>query len=165
MKNLRYVLHPNDFRPVPVPAKIIFISSVGTILGNLPVVVRALGPITSLKSFLRIVQGRRAIALLLADSDVPCHLLVTYGFCRDWPIEDTAAVIGRVGTLPRFRGKGLATQALMQSLACIFKNPKVTRVYIDTAEDNISMQRVIAKCGFGGPTLTYDRKARRAPPD
>lgn len=82
---------------------------------------------------------------------------VTLGHCRYYDIQRYDYVIGPTYTPEKFRGLGHATFGLVRCLE--FLNSKQTRcrVFIDTAETNAAMQKVIEKSGFGHSKFSYER--------
>jgi len=81
---------------------------------------------------------------------------VMLGKCKHYPIEPDAALIGPTWTDPDKRGKGLATFALRSAINALFLRGYDVS-YIDTSTDNVAMQRVIARCGYGPPVATFPR--------
>jgi RimJ/RimL family protein N-acetyltransferase len=111
-----------------------------------------------IKTWLKILLGKRSICIITEDKDVAAWCVITYGFCSHYDIGSNDAVIGPVNTLPAHQGKGLATRIMRGAISQAFETRKCENIYIDTAENNIAMQKVIERCQFGPPILRYDRQ-------
>jgi len=117
---------------------------------------RELGWKNVFKTAVKLLTPRRYFFTVLCDGRVAHHGWVTIGRCRYYQVEPEAAVVGPVETNPEFRGRGLATTGLASIVAAMAKKGFKIQ-YIDTADTNHPMQRVIEKCGFGKPVSTYPR--------
>jgi len=82
------------------------------------------------------------------------------GYCRFYPVEDDAVVIGEIVTAPDRRGRGLATRSIMLAVNAAIRHGTTT-FYIDTQHNNLAMQRSIAKLGFGAPIDSQAASDRR----
>ena len=69
----------------------------------------------------------------------------------------TAMVLGSIGTYSDYRGMGFAYYS-MANVINHFLDVDKQLFYIDTAGDNIAMQKVIDKCGFGRPVACLLRR-------
>ena len=104
----------------------------------------------------KLMTAKRLFFVVLCDGALAHYGWVTIGFCRHYQVEPEAAIVGPVETVSAFRGRGLATaglSAVIQAMAV----RGVQIMYIDTADTNFAMQRVIERCGFGKPVSTYPR--------
>jgi RimJ/RimL family protein N-acetyltransferase len=80
------------------------------------------------------------------DGRIASDAWVTRSWCRHYKIEPEAAAFGPVWTDAEYRGKGFATSLIKLSMNRLL--PETQVFYVDTATENVSMQKVIAKCGF-----------------
>lgn len=111
----------------------------------------------ALKKLARVSAPRRMYYCILVDGRIVSDGDVTFSSCRYYRVDNGAAVIGPVWTAAEARGKGYATYALRSAInALICRGIGV--FYIDTAENNISMRRVIAKCEFGEPAGQFEKR-------
>lgn len=104
------------------------------------------GLLGHLRSELKLATSNRFYCCLQQGSAIVSDAWITLSFCNHYPIERDAAVIGPVWTDPQRRGLGLATSLLQAGMNSICNS--VTKIYIDTSNDNIAMQHVIEHCGF-----------------
>lgn len=77
------------------------------------------------------------------------------GFCKFYPVEKEAVVIGTIETTPEHRGRGLATMTIKAAMNAMIARG-FTRFYIDTQEGNIPMLRSIANLEFGTPIKSVE---------
>lgn len=117
---------------------------------------RQLGWIGVVRTAAKLMTSSRFFFVILLEGTVAHHGWVTMGRCRYYPVESEAAVVGPVETVPSFRGRGLATAGL-SGVMSVMAERGIRILYIDTADTNLPMQRVIEKCGFGKPISTYPR--------
>ncbi|MBQ2794549.1 MAG: GNAT family N-acetyltransferase, partial [Oscillospiraceae bacterium] len=84
-----------------------------------------------------------------------------------WLTEgDNYLVVHRLGINPDWHGMGMGT-ALMGLADKICEVKKIASIRVDTHEDNISMQKLLEKCGFtrcgiihlenGDPRVAYEK--------
>lgn len=139
------------------PAREFFLfTSPWSLLRWVGALIRVLGVIGLAKVAIKLMTPSRCFFVVVCEQAVAHYGWVTKGRCRYYPVEPEAVVIGPVETVPGFRGKGLATVGLTAVVAAMAR--KGCRImYIDTADTNVPMQRVIEKCGFGRPVSTYER--------
>ncbi len=112
------------------------------------------------KVLLKLLAGRRVfygIMHSVAGESIVHYGWISLGFCRYYPVERSAAVVGPVWTAPVARGGGLAIRALKLALNELAQ-AGIERVYIDTSEDNAAMLRVIRHCGFDVLAGEYQRR-------
>jgi len=144
VSGMRFVLCPNAFSLL----RIIYLL--------LPVL--HAGPL--LKLMAKLSTPSRKFYCVILQNRLAGYGHVTVSRCRHYSIENGAVVIGPVWTREDCRGKGVATFGLQNSMNALIS--KGTRIfYIDTAENNIAMQHVIAKCGFGDPVERLARTKGR----
>lgn len=113
-------------------------------------VLRLVGIFGSAKLAAKVTTPSRSFGCVLHQDEIRQYAWATVGHCRHYEIEHDATVIGPVWTQPSSRGMGFATFGVARLLNAI-RSIGLTRFYIDTAEDNIAMQKVISRCGFGEP--------------
>ena len=128
-------------------------------LGRLQEIKRIFGLVGSIKALLKVLTPSREFYYLTAGEDVVNYGWSTFSHCRQYHIEPGDTVIGPVWTNPDQRGKGLATIGLKKAMNAMIER-KHYIFFIDTAEDNLAMQKVIAKCGFGPAIAAYNRGKR-----
>lgn len=138
--------------------KVVLIDSISTLLSHIRLLRQVMSTKDICKAFIKVLSNKRAFTIFTEDKKISAWLVITFGYCGHYPIEANDAVIGPVNTEEHAQGKGLGTLLMQGSLAYCFKNRKQRAVFIDTAEDNWAMQRVIQKCNFGDPISQYDRK-------
>jgi RimJ/RimL family protein N-acetyltransferase len=126
----------------------------------LPVLLRDRRPWGAMKVIAKIALGR-CIYFGLRQGSAPLSTgTLALGYCRFYPVEQDAAVIGEIVTAPACRGRGLATRSIMLAVNGAIRRGTTT-FYIDTQHNNHAMQRSIAKLGFGAPidsTAMGDRR-------
>jgi hypothetical protein len=86
---------------------------------------------------------------------------ISHGFCRSYPIEKSASVIGPIHTVPEFRGRGLVVSAMERAMIEL-ERLGMRVFYIDAAESNVSSLRAINKAGFSGPVSEFDSPSQNA---
>lgn len=116
----------------------------------LPVLMRDRGLAGAAKVVTKIVLGR-CVYFGLRNGPLPQSTgTLALGYCRFYPVEREAIVIGEIVTNPDRRGRGLATLSIMLAVNSAIRRGTTT-FYIDTQRNNHAMQRSIAKLGFGAP--------------
>jgi len=109
--------------------------------------VQSWGWFQALKAALKIWSGRRIFFWNSSGSKVVQSGWANIGFCRHYDVEPNSVVLGTLWTEPEFRGRGLASSAIIRTIAFLHRRG-YKRFYIDTSEENIASQRMIAKAGF-----------------
>jgi GNAT superfamily N-acetyltransferase len=116
---------------------------------------RRFGPLKAAKTLLKLLTPSRDLVCVSDAGEIVAHSFITLSFCRYYPVERGAVVVGNVWTDPGHRGKGLAEAMLGRAI-----NHLVTRghhvFYIDTREDNAPMRTVIERFGFGAPVRAIE---------
>jgi GNAT superfamily N-acetyltransferase len=107
-----------------------------------------------LKTCAKLATRDRTFYCLTAGEQLANYGWVTASHCRYYRIGIGEIVIGPVWTDPRHRGKGLATAGLQSAVNSLIARG-YSVFYIDTSKDNLAMQKVIAKCGFGPPVALF----------
>jgi GNAT superfamily N-acetyltransferase len=108
------------------------------------------------KTIAKLATSSRQYYCVTIDGAIVSDGWVTLGRCDHYTIEREAALIGPTWTDPDHRGKGLATFALGHAINALHvRGHDLT--YIDTSKDNVAMQRVIARCGYGAPIAAFPR--------
>lgn len=102
------------------------------------------------KTCLKLLARDRFLYVAQRDGRVVHSGWLRVGQCRHYPVGANEVVIGPVATASECRGMGIATAALRYAVNRMLAQGH-TAFYIDTAGDNFSMQKVIAKCAFGAP--------------
>ncbi len=118
--------------------------------------VRCLGILELVKTVLKLATGRRRFYCIYAEGRVVHRGWVSFSFCRYYQVKSRDVVIGPIHTDETAQGHGYATQAMKRMMNALLAEGYRT-YWIDTSEDNIPCQKVIAKCGFGAPVTTFDR--------
>ena len=144
-----WVNTPND------SANVIY--SIGDLLANIGLLRQVMSLKEVMKAFVKVLTNKRAFVLITENNKISAWLVITFGYCGHYPIAPPDAVIGPVNTEEHAQGKGLGTLLMQASLCFCFEQKNNQAVFIDTAEDNWAMQRVIQKCNFGEPISKYAR--------
>lgn len=105
----------------------------------------------AIKQFAKSFSRRRPCYILIDQGRVVSFGTLAVGFCRHYPVEDDAVVIGTVWTDEDMRGRGFATLAIRAAMNHMFLLG-TRKFYIDTAQSNRPMLRSIEKLNFGMPT-------------
>ena len=117
---------------------------------------RAMGAVGTVKCLAKLCTGDRALYGVTREGRLVHRGWITLSRCRHYRVERGAAVIGPIWTDPDWRSRGLASTAAKAAMDTMMGLGH--RVfYIDTSNDNVASQRVIAKCGFGPPCMSYFR--------
>jgi GNAT superfamily N-acetyltransferase len=127
-----------------------FADSITGAMRALPVLMRDRGLVGAAKVVAKIALGRCVYFGLRAGSMPQSTGTLALGYCRFYPVEKEAIVIGEIVTVPERRGRGLATLSIMLAVNSAIRRGTTT-FYIDTQRNNHAMQRSIAKLGFGAP--------------
>ena len=125
-------------------------------LGVAGPLVRYLGLLGAARWAVKLATPRREFCCLLKGPEIVAFLAISIGFCRFYEVDESDIVLGSVWTSPQERGQGLATGITASSMNHMFARGCAT-FRIDTAEDNLPMQSVIQKCGFGPPVSSFER--------
>ena len=147
MKQLIYRRDGGEVFPDVDAANIVYCGCAGDLAPLIPPLKSYFGRLGVWKMSLKLVSGRRSFYGVFADGQLLHYGWVSFGFCKYYDVEKESAVIGPIWTSESARGKGLATAALKRVVNLISAKG-CQAIYIDTTEDNIACQRVIAKCGF-----------------
>ncbi len=102
----------------------------------------------AIKQFAKSFSRRRPCYILIDQGRIVGFGTLAIGFCRDYPVEDDAVVIGTVWTDEAMRGRGLATAAIRAAMNYMIARG-TRKFYIDTAQSNYPMLRSIGKLEFG----------------
>ena len=141
----------SNAEPYPVSGENFFFAD--SLFGSmrvLPVLIRDRGLSDAARVVAKIALGR-CIYFGLRQGSVPQSTgTLALGYCRFYPVEGDAVVIGEIVTMPDRRGHGLATLSIMLAVNGAIRRGRKT-FYIDTQRNNHAMQRSIAKLGFGAP--------------
>jgi len=116
-----------------------------------------LGSRELLKTMCRLVSSKRLLYVVFASGEVVHWAFMSIGFCRFYQVTPGAIVIGPLATPPEHRGHGYAGVGMCYAVKRLREEGHST-FYIDTSVDNIAMQRVLKKCGFGEPEGTFERE-------
>jgi hypothetical protein len=117
---------------------------------------RQFGMAGVLKALAKLLSGRRKFYCLLKEGKIVSHGWANISFCRHYKVQPNDVVIGPVWTEPEFRNMGFSSYALKKVMNEMMAAGSKT-FFVDTAEDNIPMQKVIVGCGFGAPESAYSR--------
>ena len=114
------------------------------------------GLILTIKNLIKILSKKRILVTVLHEDKIVSFCWLNLGFCKYYPIEPNSVVIGPVWTDENYRKQGFATSLLKAALVFMKNDTDTDFVYIDTSEQNLSMQSVIKKCGFGEPISSFE---------
>ncbi len=118
--------------------------------------VGALGLRATIRMCLRQMSSRRMLYCSSKGPQLLSYGCLSIGFCRFYSVEVSDIVVGPVWTSPAARGQGYAAVSLMFAANRLLELG-FTTLWVDTSEDNVAMQRVLQKCGFGEPVNTFER--------
>jgi hypothetical protein len=119
-------------------------------------VIKRMGCIGALKMLAKLATPSRSYYCLVGDGRIVGDGHIARSFCRFYPVDPGSAVIGPVWTHLELRGKGLAVFGMKNAMNALIQ--RGCRVfYVDRSEQNLSMQHVIAKCGFGESIRVFER--------
>jgi len=110
-----------------------------------------------LKLILKVSFKGKLYYALTCEGQIVSDGEVTFGSCNHYSIGGKDCVIGPVFTDGNYRGRGFATIALANCIHRLINDYHPENLYIDTKEDNIAMQKVIKKIGFGDEVDSYIR--------
>jgi len=141
--------------PIPDYSFCLF-ESIGDGLGIAGALRRRFGIIGTSKILLKLAGNRRKFYCILFKDEIVNYGWAALSFCRHYDVREGDVVVGPVWTDPSYRSKGLAVHG-MKNLINQMLSRGHSVYFVDTAESNWPMQRVIDKCGFGKPVFLYDR--------
>ena len=110
-----------------------------------------------LKLFIKLTLKKNAFYFLVYRDTIVNDGLISFNFCRHYQIGKHDCVIGPVNTDPNFQGKGFATLGLLYCIERLKLASIYEHLFIDTKENNLAMQKVIKRCGFGEHIETFER--------
>ena len=128
----------------------LFVDNIAAAIRALPVLLRDRGWVAGSKVVAKVLLGRCVYFGLTSESRPQSTGTLALGYCRYYPVESDAVVIGEIVTVPQSRRRGLATLSIMLAINSAVRRG-VHTFYIDTQRRNFAMQRAIAKLGFGPP--------------
>lgn len=133
-----------------------FVRRVGQLAPLAGALRRYFGPIGFLKLAAKVLSGKRAFYCMVKDGQVGSYGWATTSFCRAYWMAPGDIVIGPCFTDSAHRGKRLASISMKKAINSLMAEG--ARVfYIDTSNDNVAAQKMIAKCEFGPPVALYIR--------
>lgn len=124
---------------------------------NIFKIYRVLGFKDFIKFGLKFLLGDKAIYFYSEEKAILSYGIITFGYCKLYPVGKKDAVIGPINTLKKAEGRGLATKSIKFAVNTIFRIKKCENIYIDTSEKNFTMQHIILKVGFNGPIEKIDK--------
>ncbi len=128
------------------------------VIKKLPLFIKRFGfSVALLTLLLRLTLKKNAFYFLVYQNNIVNDGLISFNFCRHYKINKGDCVIGPVNTDPTYQGKGFATIGLLSCINALKCCNKYKHVFIDTKENNIAMQKVIKKCGFGTHIEEFER--------
>lgn len=68
---------------------------------------RLFGPLRSFRMMLRLATKSRDFVCVSSEGEIAAYASVAISFCKHYPVENGAVVLGGVWTDPRHRGRGL----------------------------------------------------------
>lgn len=119
----------------------------GDAFRRLPLWAAAWGWAGALKTALKVCAGRRLPFGIMEDGRLVAWGWANIGFCRHYPVEADAVVLGSAYTCPESRGRGYQPEALRRTILAL-RRRGYTRFYIDTTPENHAARRMIEKAGF-----------------
>lgn len=158
---LVYRLQVERASPLTAPhgCRFELLSGLADALRHAGVLRRAFGVVGGAKTCIKIMTSARALYVVASGSGILSSGWMTMSRCRHYPVGPGEAVIGPIWTDPAHRGRGLATFGLK---SCINRMSEAgcEVFFVDTAGDNLAMQKVLSKCGFGEPVACCLRNPR-----
>jgi len=109
------------------------------------------------KLLIKLILKRNVLYSLILNNKIISDGVVSFGQCNYYDVGKNDCIIGTVYSDPQYRGKGLATTAIASCIVSLNIHRSLENVYIDTSDNNIGMQKVIEKLGFGEPIYKYER--------
>lgn len=161
-KPLRYQLvyrlrvYTPFYKIKPFAPDFVYCQSIRDAFPVLPSLLRCFSFTKLCKLLMKLSTPRREFYLTIKNHEVVHHGWVMIGRCRYYRVEPNSAVIGPIWTAPSARNLGIGTQSLQQAIDTLISRG-VFLFYIDTSDDNLPCQKLIAKCGFGPPVAVYIR--------
>jgi RimJ/RimL family protein N-acetyltransferase len=138
---------PPAVRPLP-DGQCRIAASAADIPGSLPDWARAWGWPAALKIAAKVLTGRRVFFFSrLANGRIAQSGWANIGFCRYYPVEPDAVVLGTLLVTPDFRNRGYSTAAKSHVMHFLFEKG-YRRFYSDTTPANRASQRTSEKLGF-----------------
>jgi GNAT superfamily N-acetyltransferase len=105
------------------------------------------------KACLRVLSGRRIFFGTVIQGRLIQSAWASIGFCRYYPVERYAVVLGTLWTDPPYRGRGIATSCLRHAINQLLQLG-YRRFYIDAESNNHASLRMIEKTGFRDRVIT-----------
>jgi RimJ/RimL family protein N-acetyltransferase len=102
---------------------------------------------TAVRTALKVLSKRRILYVTVLGHTIVQSGWANLGFCRYYPVESDAVVLGTLYTVPEHRNKGFSTSAKSQMISFLYSQG-FRRIYADTSEPNIAAQRTCEKLGF-----------------
>ena len=134
-----------------------FIGGVQSFCKETAIILRHEGMLNALRVLLKVLNGKRKYCMVIDSCEcITSHAWLSLGFCRHYKVDPSAVVIGPVWTGEVYRGKGLASWLLCNSINNMLRY-NLKMFYVDTASDNTAMLKVIEKLGFDSKILEFDR--------
>jgi GNAT superfamily N-acetyltransferase len=110
-----------------------------------------------IKLLIKLIVKRNVLYSLMLNKKIISDGVVSFGHCNYYDVGKNDCIIGTVHSDPEYRGKGLATTAIESCIDSLRVSRNIENVYIDTSDNNVGMQKVIEKLGFGLPIYKYER--------
>ncbi len=110
------------------------------------------------KLLIKLTTPSRSLYAAFADTEMLSYGWIMRGKSRYYYIEPAASVIGPIYTRQEFRGRGLATKAMVNAIERLAERGRVT-FYIDAHHANHASIQVFKKAGFLGPVAVVPKPA------
>jgi len=164
MKQLIYrQVREEPFEIVPLEGCRFFFAEKAIRLLAVPMpVVKCFGIAGAVKTFVKLLSGKRCLYGVVSGGQLVHHAWVSLGFCQFYDVGGGDCVVGPIWSHASSRGKGVATWALKQAINKLIERGRDV-FYIDTSEDNVPCIKVAEHCGFGPAVRTYDRRSADKP--
>jgi RimJ/RimL family protein N-acetyltransferase len=147
---------PPEVKPQNNNSRCEVVTGFPSALRNFPLWVKNWGWSTALKTFIKILSGRRIVYFSVLDNTQLVQSgWANLGFCRFYPVEWDAVVLGTLYTSPEFRGKGFSTSAKSYVISYLYERG-YRRFYADTTAANIGAQKTSERLGFQRISETPD---------
>jgi RimJ/RimL family protein N-acetyltransferase len=139
---------PPTEKPQVKGSRCVVVTGLSGALRHFPLWVKNWGWKQAVEAFLKVLTGRRLVYFsVVGEKKLVQSGWANLGFCRYYPVERDAVVLGTLYTTPEFRGQGFSTRAKSYVISYLYKKG-YRRFYADTSPANLAAQKTSEKLGF-----------------